>query len=100
MENKTITRQHRATADRRMRMVEQFRRSGLTRTAFCRQYGVPLPTLGYWLTKAKRALSSSSAGCIQRGQADGTESIDECLGDGSRRPVRADNPLPGGDGSS
>jgi hypothetical protein len=57
MENKTITRQHRASEDQRMRMVEQFRRSGLTRAAFSRQYGVPLPTLGYWLTKAKRALN-------------------------------------------
>ena len=36
-------------------MVEQFQRSGLTRAAFSRQYGVPLPTLGYWLTKTKRA---------------------------------------------
>ncbi len=35
-------------------MVEQYRRSGLTRVAFSRQYGVPLPTLGYWLTRAKR----------------------------------------------
>jgi hypothetical protein len=57
MENKTITRQHCASGEQRMRMVEQFRRSGLTRTAFSRQYGVPLPTLGYWLTKAKRALN-------------------------------------------
>jgi hypothetical protein len=57
MENKIITRQHRASADQRMQMVEQFRRSGLTRAAFSRQYGVPLPTLGYWLTKAKRALN-------------------------------------------
>lgn len=39
----------------RMQMLEQFRHSGLTRVAFSRQYGVPLPTLGYWLTKAKRA---------------------------------------------
>jgi hypothetical protein len=38
-----------------MQMVEQFRHSGLTRAAFSRQYGVPLPTLGYWLTRAKRA---------------------------------------------
>jgi transposase-like protein len=57
MEIKAITRQHRATADQRMRMIEQYRRSGLTRAAFSRQYGVPLPTLGYWLMKANRALN-------------------------------------------
>jgi hypothetical protein len=57
MENKTITRQYRATADQRMRMVEQFRRSGLTRAAFSKQYGVPLATLSWWLKKAKRASS-------------------------------------------
>ena len=53
---KAITRrQYRASADQRLQMVEQFQRSGLTRAAFSRQYGVPLPTLGYWLTKAKRS---------------------------------------------
>jgi transposase-like protein len=57
MENKAITRQYRASADQRMRMVEQFRRSGLTRAAFSKQYGVPLATLSWWLKKAKRALS-------------------------------------------
>jgi hypothetical protein len=36
-------------------MVEQFRRSGLTRKAFSGQYGVPLATLSWWLSKAKRA---------------------------------------------
>ncbi len=36
-------------------MVEQFRQSGLTRARFSQQYGIPLPTLGYWLTKTKRA---------------------------------------------
>lgn len=55
MEIKAITRQHRATADQRMRMVEQFRRSGLSRAAFSRQYGIPLATLSWWLAKAKRA---------------------------------------------
>ena len=56
MENKAITRrQYRATADQRLQMVEQFRRSGLTRAAFSRQYGIPLATLNWWLTKAKRA---------------------------------------------
>jgi hypothetical protein len=56
METKAITRrQYRASADQRLRMVEQFQHSGLTRAAFSRQYGVPLPTLGYWLTKTKGA---------------------------------------------
>ena len=34
-------------------MIEQFRSSGLTRAAFCKQFGIPLPTLGYWLRKTK-----------------------------------------------
>jgi hypothetical protein len=56
MENKTIIRQqHRATADQRLQMVEQFRRSGLTRAAFSQQNRIPLATLNWWLTKAKRA---------------------------------------------
>jgi hypothetical protein len=57
MEIKAISRQHRATADQRLRMVEQFRRSGLTRGAFSQQYGIPLATLSWWLAKTKRALS-------------------------------------------
>jgi hypothetical protein len=36
-------------------MVEQFRRSGLTRTALSKQYGVPLATLSWWLKKAQPA---------------------------------------------
>jgi len=36
-------------------MIEQFRRSGLTRAEFSKQYGVPLATLSWWLKKAKRA---------------------------------------------
>jgi transposase-like protein len=42
-------------SDQRLQMVEQFRRSGLTRKAFSRQYGVPLATLSWWLSKAKRS---------------------------------------------
>lgn len=38
----------------RLHMVEQFQRSGLTRKAFSRQYGVPLATLSWWLSKAKQ----------------------------------------------
>src|SRR5436189_4025376 len=54
MENrKNIRRQHRAPAARRMQMVEQFKRSGLTRRAFSKQYGVPIATLNWWLTKTK-----------------------------------------------
>jgi hypothetical protein len=55
MEIKTNIRQHRATADQRLRMVEQFRRSGLTRATFSKQYGIPLATLSWWLAKTKRA---------------------------------------------
>ena len=56
MEIKAITRrQHRATADQRMQMVEQFRRSGLTRNAFSQQYGIPKATLSWWLAKTKRS---------------------------------------------
>jgi hypothetical protein len=56
MDNKSITRQqHRLPADQRLQMVEQFRRSGLTRAAFSRNYGIPLATLNWWLAKAKRA---------------------------------------------
>ena len=42
-------------------MVEQFRRSGLTRKAFSLQYGVPLATLSWWLSKAKHASSAPAA---------------------------------------
>lgn len=35
-------------------MVEQFRRSGLSRAAFSRQQGIPLSTLDWWLAKTKR----------------------------------------------
>src|SRR5437879_5307269 len=35
----------------RLRMVEQFRRSGLTRQAFCQREGVPKSTLDWWLRK-------------------------------------------------
>lgn len=39
----------------RLQMVEQFRRSGLTRKAFSQQFGVPLATLDWWLAKTKPA---------------------------------------------
>jgi hypothetical protein len=42
-------------------MVEQFRRSGLTRKAFSLQYGVPLATLSWWLSKAKHSSSTPAA---------------------------------------
>jgi hypothetical protein len=51
--------QHRETAAQRLQMVEQFLQSGLTRSAFSQQYGVPKATLDWWLKKrvsAKRAL--------------------------------------------
>jgi transposase-like protein len=46
--------QHHASAAERLQMVEQFRRSGLTRAAFSRQYGIPLATLSWWLARTKR----------------------------------------------
>jgi transposase-like protein len=56
MELERITRrQRRATPAQRLQMVEQFRRSGLTRAAFSRQNGIPLATLHWWLAKTKRA---------------------------------------------
>lgn len=56
MEIKGVTRRHhRATAAQRLQMVEQFRRSGLSRAAFSRQHGIPLATLSWWLAKTKRA---------------------------------------------
>jgi hypothetical protein len=45
----------------RLQMVEQFRRSGLTRKAFSLQYGVPLATLNWWLSKVKRPSGAPSA---------------------------------------
>ena len=36
-------------------VVAEFRRSGLSRRAFCDETGVALSTLGWWLTKARRA---------------------------------------------
>ena len=52
---KRTRQQNYATKAERLQMVEQFLRSGLTRVAFSRQYGIPLTTLNWWLTKAKQA---------------------------------------------
>jgi len=49
------TSQHRETAAQRLQMVEQFHQSGLTRTAFSQQYGVPKATLSRWLKRKKHA---------------------------------------------
>jgi hypothetical protein len=35
-------------------IVETFRRSGLSRRAFCEETTVPLSTLNWWLTRARR----------------------------------------------
>jgi len=45
--------QYRASANQRRQMVEQFRRSGLSRRAFSRQRGIPISTLNWWLRKIK-----------------------------------------------
>jgi hypothetical protein len=55
MENQTDTQQYRASAEQRLQMIEQFRSSGLTQAAFCKQSGISLPTLGYWLKKTNQA---------------------------------------------
>ena len=59
MKNKK-TLQHRETAAQRLQMVEQFRQSGLTRSAFSQQYGVPKATLSWWLKKKKRAATPAA----------------------------------------
>lgn len=38
-------------------IIEAFRRSGLSRRAFCEETTVPLSTLNWWLTKARREAS-------------------------------------------
>ena len=54
MEIKRITRQrHPVSPAQRLEMVEQFRRSGLTRAAFSRQSGISVGTLNWWLGKTK-----------------------------------------------
>jgi transposase-like protein len=50
-----------AVSAERLQMVEQFLRSGLTRKAFALQYGVPLATLSWWLSKAKQLPSAPAA---------------------------------------
>jgi transposase-like protein len=56
MKIKTNSRQHRASAEQRIQMVEKFRRNGLSRAVFSQQYGIPKSTLNWWLKqKAKRS---------------------------------------------
>jgi hypothetical protein len=55
MDINVISRQrHRHTATERLQVVEQFRRSGLSRTEFSRQFGIPVSTLDAWRVKSKR----------------------------------------------
>ncbi len=57
METESIAprkKQRRSTPAEQAEAVEQFHRSGLTRTAFSRNYGIALSTLNKWLTKAGR----------------------------------------------
>jgi len=51
---KGTRRQNHATTAERLQMVEQFRRSGLTRAAFSRQHDIPMATLNWWLAKTKQ----------------------------------------------
>jgi hypothetical protein len=49
MKNQKRTKQRRTTLQQRIRIVEQFEQSGLTRRAFSKQSGIPVSTLGKWL---------------------------------------------------
>lgn len=60
MENQTEIQQRRASAEQRMQMIEQFRISGLTRAGYCKEFGISLPTLSYWLRKTKSDSNHSS----------------------------------------
>jgi transposase-like protein len=48
-------RRRRTSATRRAQLVERFQRSGLTRIAFARRYGLGLSVLGKWLSEARVA---------------------------------------------
>src|SRR5437660_12466757 len=52
-------------ASQRLRMVEQFRRSDLTRQAFCQREGVPKSTLDWWLRKVADMPEKPSAVVFQ-----------------------------------
>jgi hypothetical protein len=55
MKDQEIPRQkEQGVAAKRLQMVEQFRRSGLSRRAFCESEGIARSTLDWWLRKAKR----------------------------------------------
>ena len=55
MQNKQITQKGRhATAVERLKTVEEFRRSGLTRRDFSRQHGIARSTLDWWLRRTER----------------------------------------------
>jgi hypothetical protein len=54
MEIQSNSYQYRVPTEQRLQMLEQFRSSGLTRKAYCEQFGVSLATLGYWLKRVKR----------------------------------------------
>ena len=53
-------RRRRTSATRRAHLVERFQRSGLTRIAFARRYGLGLSTLGKWLSEARAAMPRPS----------------------------------------
>ena len=55
-------------------MIEQFRRSGLTRAAFSQQYGIPLATLNWWLARARSAASSGVQTSRRGSPVDGRDS--------------------------
>jgi transposase-like protein len=55
-----VLRKRRPTTEERLQMVERYHRSGLTRQSFCQQEGIPVATLGYWLTRIKRRSNPSN----------------------------------------
>lgn len=48
------------SAEEREEMVRRFERSGLTQREFAQREGVKVPTLAYWLSKARAASGSES----------------------------------------
>jgi lambda repressor-like predicted transcriptional regulator len=54
-------RQRRSTPAEKAEVLEQFHRSGLSRTAFSRNCGIALSTLNKWLTNARRKSEGAGA---------------------------------------
>jgi hypothetical protein len=55
MKNRRKSKQRRTPPEQRTRIIEQFERSGLTRRAYSKQFGIPLSTLGKWLKDSRNS---------------------------------------------